>query len=111
MDASLAALPALASCDLSSNDIGIVQGLSSCYSLTELILSNNRIESVAQVGLCAGPLRRLVLQVHCSLLHEQRMHYRCVERQGRYEDPCRVALLIVWHSPPEFKGLLLILHG
>lgn len=63
MDASLATLPALQICDLSSNNIGIVQGLNTCSSLMELILSSNCIESVAQIGLCSGPLRRLVLQV------------------------------------------------
>ncbi|CAK0783551.1 hypothetical protein CVIRNUC_006750 [Coccomyxa viridis] len=62
MDASLMTLPALRSCDLSGNVISIVQGLRGCSSLTELILSSNRIESVAQIGLCAGPLKRLVLQ-------------------------------------------------
>ena len=66
MDASLATLPAVQTCDLSSNNISIVQGLSTCSSLSELILSNNCIESVAQIGLCSGPLRRLVLQVRQS---------------------------------------------
>ena len=63
MDTSLATLPAVQTCDLSSNNLSIVEGLSACYSLTELILSNNSIESVAQIGLCSGLLRRLVLQV------------------------------------------------
>jgi len=63
MDASLATLPAVQSCDLSSNNISIVESLNACSSLTELILSNNSIGSVAQIGLCSGPLRRLILQV------------------------------------------------
>ena len=63
MDASLATLPAVQSCDLSSNNISIVENLNACSSLTELILSNNSIGSVAQIGLCSGPLRRLILQV------------------------------------------------
>ena len=68
MDASLATLPALQTCDLSSNNIAIVQGLNACSSLTQLILGNNCIESVAQIGLCSGPLRRLVLQVQAAVL-------------------------------------------
>ena len=79
MDDSLATLPAVQTCDLSSNNISIVQGLNACSSLTELILSNNCIESVAQIGLCSGPLRRLVLQVCILDSHSVHQHV-CTSR-------------------------------
>lgn len=63
MDSSLALLPAVERLNLSGNNIATVQNLTACASLTQLDLSSNCIASLAQVGLCAGPLRRLVLQV------------------------------------------------
>jgi hypothetical protein len=40
-----------------------LQNLMACTALVELNLSNNAVASLAQIGLCPGPLRRLVLRV------------------------------------------------
>lgn len=63
MDSSLTLLPAVECLDLSGNNIATVQHLTACAALAELKLSNNCVTSLAQVSLCSGPLRQLVLQV------------------------------------------------
>jgi Leucine-rich repeat (LRR) protein len=68
MDASLTLLPAAQQINLSNNNITTLQNLTACTSLAELDLSNNNIASLAQVGLCPGPLRRLILRVRASVI-------------------------------------------